>query len=386
MRTDENLSRQSFRFSSEWKRSGAGQLTPEIDTRLAGVEKRGDKLVVHSLSGGERNHFFSNRKGTAFTDLSALSGLDTPADSRGFAVIDYDRDGLPDVALVNANQPLFNLYHNEIPASGSLSGGGMIALRLVGGNNTSTPSKTFTGRDGYGAKVTAALGDMNIIREHRCGDGFAAQHTATMMLGLGTRPSAARVSVRWPSGKMTETEMVPEGTLLTCYENPAEAPGGEAFVRSPYRVKLPDRSSLPAARTPFPTAVNDVGAKPGSKIRVYTSMASWCAACMKHLPVQKHLAEEMAGEPMELIAVPIDDTDDEATLKTYVGQRKPAYRLLAALPPAQRAIFRADLEKLLGHEPGLPSSVITDGAGGVIAVLPGLPTLSQLRSWLPAER
>ena len=86
MRTDENLSRQSFRFSSEWKRSGAGQLTPEIDTRLAGVEKRGDKLVVHSLSGGERNHFFSNRKGTAFTDLSALSGLDTPADSRGFAV------------------------------------------------------------------------------------------------------------------------------------------------------------------------------------------------------------------------------------------------------------------------------------------------------------
>ena len=38
MRTDENLSRQSFRFSSEWKRSGAGQLTPEIDTRLAGVD------------------------------------------------------------------------------------------------------------------------------------------------------------------------------------------------------------------------------------------------------------------------------------------------------------------------------------------------------------
>jgi hypothetical protein len=106
---------------------------------------------------------------------------------------------------------------------------------------------------------------------------------------------------------------------------------------------------------------------------------------MKHLPVQKHLAEEMAGEPMELIAVPIDDTDDEVTLKTYVEERKPAYRLLAALPPGQRAIFRADLEKLLGHEPGLPSSIITDGTGGVIAVLPGLPTLSQLRSWLPAE-
>ena len=113
-------------------------------------------------------------------------------------------------------------------------------------------------------------------------------------------------------------------------------------------------------------------------------MASWCAACMKHLPLQKHLAQEMAGQPMELIAVPIDDNDDEATLKSYVDEKQPPYRLLATLPAAQRALFRADLEKLLGHEPGLPSSVITDGAGGVIAVLPGLPTLSQLRSWLPA--
>ena len=238
VRTDENLARQSFRFSTEWKRSDAGQLAPEIDARLAGVEKRGDKLVVHSLSGGERNHFFSNRKGTAFTDLSALSGLDNPADSRGFGVIDYDRDGLPDVALVNANQPLFNLYHNEIPASGSLTDGGMIALRLVGGNEESAPSKTFTGRDGYGAKVTALIDDnMTLTREHRCGDGFAAQHTATMMLGLGKRTSAARVTIRWPSGKTTQTEAVPEGTLLTCYENSAQAPGREAFVRTQYRVK-----------------------------------------------------------------------------------------------------------------------------------------------------
>ncbi len=385
MRSDENLSRKSFRFSSEWKRGENGQMAPEIDSRLAGVEKRGDKLVVHSLSGSERNHFFSNRKGSAFTDLSALSGLDTPADSRGFAVLDYDRDGLPDVALVNANQPLFNLYHNEIPASGALPGGGLIALRFVGGNHSSAPSKTFTGRDGYGAKVTASLGDMTLVREHRCGDGFAAQHTATMMLGLGTRPGAARVSVRWPSGKTSETEEVAEGTLLTCYENPDDSPDGKAFVRSAYRVKLPRPADAAPGRRPFAVAVADAGAKPDTRIRVYTSMASWCASCLKHLPVQQHLAEEMAKESMELIAVPVDDHDDAGTLRNYVDEKHPAYRLLLDLPVAQRAVFRADLEKLLGHEPFLPSSVITDGAGGLITVMPGVPTLSQLRSLLSAE-
>ena len=384
MRTDENLARQSFRFSTEWKRSDAGQLAPEIDARLAGVEKRGDKLVVHSLSGGERNHFFSNRKGTAFTDLSALSGLDNPADSRGFGVIDYDRDGLPDVALVNANQPLFNLYHNEIPASGSLTDGGMIALRFVGGNEESAPSKTFTGRDGYGAKVTALIdANMTLTREHRCGDGFAAQHTATMMLGLGNRTSAARVTIRWPSGKTTQTEAVPEGTLLTCYENSAQAPGREAFVRSLYRVKPAVRFDPGAERKPFPTAAADLAARPEAKIRVYTSMATWCPSCLKHLPIQKNLVES-AGPSVEMIAVPIDDHDDEPTLKKYVDDHHPAYRLLATLPNAQRGTFRADLEKLLGHEPGLPSSVITDASGAVIEVLPGLPTLSQLHRLLAA--
>ncbi len=130
VRTDENLSRQSFRFSPEWKRTPApDNLGPEIDARLAGVERQGDKTIVHSLNGSERNHYFANQGGRAFVDISALSGLDNPADSRGFAVLDYDRDGWQDIALVNANEPLFNLYHNEMPAAGLK--GGMIALRFA---------------------------------------------------------------------------------------------------------------------------------------------------------------------------------------------------------------------------------------------------------------
>ena len=386
MRTDENLSRKSFRFSDAWKRRGGdGFLTPQIDARLAGVEKRGDKLVVHSLSGGERDHYFSNRGGKAFTDLSALSGLDNPSDGRGFAVLDYDRDGWQDVALVNADQPLFNLYHNEIPTSGAAANGGIIALRFVGGNTTAAANPSFASRDGYGAKVTVSLGDMTIIREHRCGDGFAAQHSATMLIGIGVHTSAPKLTVRWPSGKSIITENVPEGTLLNCYENAADAPGGTPFVSSTYRMKIPARHADPVNRPESPFAAADKGGRSGVRVRVYTSMATWCPSCAKHLPLQKRIAEEMAAEPVELVAVPIDEGDDEKKLSAYANEKKTPYRLLSALPANERAAFTAELEKQLGHAPGLPSSLITDGSGHVLKAVAGVPSISDLRRWL-AER
>lgn len=235
VRTDENLARTSFRFSPEWKRTPPpDNLGPEIDARLSGVERRGDQVLVHSLNGSERNHYFANRSGQSFLDISGITGLDNPADSRGFAVLDYDRDGWLDVALVNANQPLFNLYHNEMPAAG-LSGG-MIALRFVGGNRTPGPSSEFTCRDGFGARVKVDLGDMKIVREHRCGDGWSTQNSATMIIGIGSHTNVASVTVQWPSGKTATARKIPEGTLLTVFENRADSPSKTAFVGSYYRV------------------------------------------------------------------------------------------------------------------------------------------------------
>ncbi len=234
VRTDENLARPGFRFSPEWKRTGLpDNLGPQIDARLAGVERQGDKVMVHSLNGSERNHYFANRNGSSFQDISAISGLDNIADSRGFATFDYDHDGFSDVALVNANQPMLNLYHNETAKAGWV--GGMIAIRFVGGNRTPGPSKEFACRDGYGARVTVELGDRKITREHRCGDGWSTQNSATMILGIGSHTKVASLSVRWPSGKSASIQSVPEGTLLTVYENPADSRSGSSFVSASYR-------------------------------------------------------------------------------------------------------------------------------------------------------
>jgi thiol-disulfide isomerase/thioredoxin len=384
VRSDENLARSSFRLSPEWKRGSVdGALQPHIDARLAGIERRGDTLVVHSLSGNERNHYFANRGGKAFEDLSALSGLDTPADSRGFAVLDYDRDGWQDIALVNANQPLFNLYHNEMPAAGRT--GGMIALKFVGGNRSPSPSSEFASRDGYGARVTVDLGDQSLIREHRCGDGFAAQHSATMIVGIGRQPTVRSLSIRWPSGRIATTKDVPEGTLLTVYENPADAPAGEPFVRGTYRAATPARPALALERPVFSLAAADGASRPGERLRVYTTLATWCPSCRKHLPVLRRLYEELADEGIELIAVPVDEADDEAKLSEYIKDTQLPSRL-AAVEATERAKALSAFAQALGEEPPLPSSVVTDRAGRIVAAQPGVPTVSALRRLLHSSQ
>ena len=201
MRTDQNLARSSFRFSDSWKEDRARQSsTSSIDDRLEGFEVREDgSVVVHSLSGNERNRLFMNHGGKEFANASNISGLDNPADSRGWVLLDYDRDGWQDIALVNANTPLVNLYRNQIGQFTDVGAGGIIALRFVGGGGAG-----FACMDGFGAMAEVTLADGTTLkREHRCGDGYAVQNSQTMIVGIGANDGAS-VKVRWPSGKVTD--------------------------------------------------------------------------------------------------------------------------------------------------------------------------------------
>ena len=205
-------------------------------SRLVGREHLRQEEV--SISGHERNHLFVSRAGEQFADISGVSGLDHVGDSRVFALLDYDRDGWQDVALINANAPLLQLFRNQIGAS-TIEGEpsrGVIALRFVGGNDAAVATERWSTRDGYGALATLDLGDLVTRREHRAGEGFAAQNSATMIVGVGTRHLIPSVGVRWPSGKVQETADVPAGVLLTIYENTAQSPTGEAFVIERYAV------------------------------------------------------------------------------------------------------------------------------------------------------
>jgi hypothetical protein len=192
-----------------------------------------------SFSGNERDSVYFNKGGKDFVSISGISGLDDPGDGRSFAILDYDRDGWSDIVVASVTAPTLQLYRNQMgdKSSAEVRKNQMVAVRFVGGNHTAEPSKEWTNRDGYGAVLTVDLGGTTLVREHRAGEGMAAQNSATMLIGIGERSGVGSLSVRWPSGKTQGIGKVSANTLVTLYENPAHSPTGSAVVLRPYKVE-----------------------------------------------------------------------------------------------------------------------------------------------------
>ena len=187
-----------------------------------------------SWSGNERNHvYFGGLEGSHFEELSAISGLDDPGDTRGFAQLDFDRDGWLDIALPNLNAPRLRLLRNRFGDAGSKNR--FIALRLVGGNWSAEPSSDWSARSAFGTRVEVTLGTSGtIVRELRVEDGMNTQNSSTMRIGIGGADRAAAVVVRWPSGRRQRLARVRAGSLLTVYEDPRRSPTRSAFVVETY--------------------------------------------------------------------------------------------------------------------------------------------------------
>ena len=71
-------------------------------------------------------------------------------------------------------------------------------------------------------------------RAHRGGEGFAAQNSATLLIGVGARSEVDGLVVRWPAGGVQELGAFATGQLVSVYEDPSQSPTGEAFVSEPY--------------------------------------------------------------------------------------------------------------------------------------------------------
>ncbi len=187
-----------------------------------------------TLSGHEPNSLFLNLSGKQFADVSGVSGIDHEGDARVVAVWDYDRDGWSDLAIANANAPRLQVFRNRLGDRGAGEAHRFLAVRFVGGNTSARPSERWSVRDGYGARVSVTVAGHHRRFEHRCGEGFAAQNSATRLIGLGPRDRADTLEVSWPSGIVQQTSQVPAGSLVTVYEDPRQGPGGRAFEVVPY--------------------------------------------------------------------------------------------------------------------------------------------------------
>ncbi len=274
--------------------------------------------------------------------------------------------------MANANAPLMLLYRNQI---GAQKPGNRIALRFVGGNHSAQPSD-WSNRDGYGVQIRLQLGTRQLLRELRSSDGMA-QSSATLLIGLGDATQAEQLEIRWPSGRVQTLETLAAGQLLTVYEDPSRAPGRQAFVQVPYTATQTADPSAEMVEERFELAA-EVSA---ARLKVFTSMASWCANCKRELPQWQALRAHFNEPQLGLYALPIDPEDSVASLQAWLGEHQPAYTLL----PRPLAADREALQKLVVERlrrDALPASVITDAEGRVLQVQWGAPSLSDIRRLL----
>ncbi|MCA9263513.1 MAG: ASPIC/UnbV domain-containing protein [Planctomycetales bacterium] len=371
---------------------------PDIDRRLSGGEVIDGRLVIHSLSGHERNHLFMNQGSEGFMDVSLVSGADSPSDSRGFALVDFDHDGFQDIALVNANAPLLNLFRNTLGGprqsidrkQATRPSRNFVALQFVGGSQAGSETN-MSCRDGFGTVVDVTSQSMTWRREHRCGEGYGTQNSSTMIVGIGDAAAVESLRVTWPAGTIQEFENVPAGSLARLYEDARASESGSGLDLHEYvpvhettddalayssRPANPLFFSLDATR---PSASVD-GSK-STPLRMYMTMATWCTACKKSLPHLKRLRDTFSEDEMELWGLPIDEHDDLVALQEYAEVNDAPYQLVPTLNAQQR---RRIEQTLRGNVPegAVPVTIITDASARVLAVVPGVPTTSQLRKLL----
>lgn len=328
-----------------------------------------------SFSGYERNHLFLHSPGQKkpFRDIAKVSGLDHPGDARVVSRFDFDRDGWLDFAIVNANAPKLQLYRNRIGEYEDVQDHTGVGIRLVGGNHSPTSSPRFSPRDAYGARVLILADDRRIVREWRSGEGMGAQNGTTMWVGLGGVERIESITVRWPSGRITQAKDLPANQLVTLFERQQQGPDGAGHTVEPY---LADDARRISTHTPAVFAP-DFASETTARLRLFTSMATHCAACARELPTFERLRSSFSTDDVALFAIPTDANEPRERLESYVTSRRPAYELHLDATDAERAAFQAQVLPTTRVE-FRPSTIVTDSNGRVLLVKAGPASVSDL--------
>jgi hypothetical protein len=142
----------------------------------------------------ERPLFYRNVGGRGFLEISSQAGpAFTPRMvARGCAVADYDRDGDPDLVVVENNGPA-HLFRNDTSTANRF-------LRLV--LHGKKPN-----REAIGARVAVTAGGVRQIQSVRAGGHYYSQSELPLTFGVGGA-ATADIAITWPSGGTSEQKGV----------------------------------------------------------------------------------------------------------------------------------------------------------------------------------
>lgn len=177
---------------------------------------------MNALSGGERHRLFLRRHDN-YKDMSLVSGADFREDGRGFVLFDFDLDGSLDLGITSPNYPRFRILRNRI-GDRQKEKNGFVEVKLVGGQTTTKPSREWSPREPFGARVLVTTGENQRMFQLTCGEGLSVQNAKRIHIGMGQTESIDQLDVIWPSGKTTTMKNIPSGERVTIFENPQTQP------------------------------------------------------------------------------------------------------------------------------------------------------------------
>jgi ASPIC and UnbV/FG-GAP-like repeat len=158
-----------------------------------------------SLWGHTAKRFYKNLDGRHFAELAAVTGLESDANQRAVVVTDSNGDGAPDLFATGFLQRP-SLWINRNPSHAK-----SLVVTLEGDPRASGSHRST--REALGAVVTVEVGGIKRAQVVSAGYSFLSSGSKALYFGLADSNRADRVTVRWPSGRVTERRAVPAGRI-----------------------------------------------------------------------------------------------------------------------------------------------------------------------------
>jgi Flp pilus assembly protein TadD/peroxiredoxin len=355
--------------------------SPPDATPSAGYERGWNAIneLIRSDStwnGYERNVFYVNNRDATFSEASGVAGLDLPEDGRSFVLADFDRDGRLEVVVKNRNAPQLRVLHNVMKDLGR-----SLAFRLRG---------TKSNRDAIGAAVTVEVGTLRQTKYLQAGSGFLSQHTKELFFGLGSKQSAVRATLRWPSGLTQTFENLPANSRIEIVE------GSQEFAAKPFQDspsswaragELPKAETLPQSAETWlidPLNAPDFAlpdlAGTTRELRAFRGspvLLTFWEAAAPAAPEQLRLLQKshatLAASGLRIVAVNVDAPDGGPAARSLAAKEALSFPVLLAtqdVAGVYNIVYRYLFDRR--RDLALPSSFLIDGDGTIVKVYQGV--------------
>ncbi len=195
----------------------------------------------HSWSGREHNCAYLNLGNGAFANVSATSGFDFADDARALATTDFDLDGRPELLVTNRTTPRVRLLR---PTASDGRRAVALRLRSSGRNRDAIGARVELVLRASGDPESSAAGATRIVRAVRAGEGYLAQSSAWLAIGLGDA-HVERALVTWPGGEEESFVGIDDARAYVLEQGTGRA---FEFVRAPAKHPLASPSRAVEAR------------------------------------------------------------------------------------------------------------------------------------------